>query len=126
MLLTGYVGGLKTLVGAGSLILNSASLLALTSQWIRREPTGVRGLDGNDGPVTACRILPRWRTLGVVSRLMPPAAGRRWLAEAASSLVEMDPGERAAAVRSYLRSAPRVMAMTWGREMARRTRRRAG
>lgn len=86
-----------------------------------------RGLDRAGGLVPE---LPgagwRWRALGVVARVMPRAAGRRWLAEAESSLFEMDPGQRAAGVRSYLRSAPRVVAMTWGREVARRTRRRAG
>jgi hypothetical protein len=64
--------------------------------------------------------------LGAVSRLMPRAAGRRWRAEAESALFEMDPGKRAAAVRNYLWSAPRVLVMSWGREVARRTRRRAG
>jgi hypothetical protein len=92
----------------------------------RRGPEGASGPDGDGRPLSAVAPARRWRALGAVSRLMPRAAGRRWLGEAESSLFEMDPGQRRAAVRSYLRSAPRVVAMTWGREVARRTRRRAG
>ncbi|HEY6312708.1 MAG TPA: hypothetical protein VIY52_18165 [Streptosporangiaceae bacterium] len=44
---------------------------------------------------------------------MPPAQGRRWLAEADSLLFEVAPSRRAKAVRSYLLSAPRLLAMMW-------------
>ena len=66
------------------------------------------------GRTRAVRYLPVLRQPGsgrpvlrAVARLMPPAAGRRWLAEANSLLFELAPGQRRQAVRSYLRSAPR-------------------
>jgi len=64
----------------------------------------------------------RSRTLAAVSRLMPAAAGRRWLAEAESLLAEVTAGRRAAAVRSYLLSAPRLAVMMWARQVLRRLR----
>jgi hypothetical protein len=84
----------------------------------RRTGSGVsaRGQDG-DGP--AGEAVHRWRTLAVVSRLMPRAAGRRWLAEAESLLAEVTAARRGAAVRSYLLSAPRLAAMMWTRQALR-------
>jgi hypothetical protein len=78
-----------------------------------------RGQDG-DGP--AGEAVHRWRALAVVSRLMPRAAGRRWLAEAESLLAEVTAARRGAAVRSYLLSAPRLAAMMWARQALRRLR----
>ena len=66
------------------------------------------------------------RTLSLVSRLMPASGGRRWLAEAESVLAEVADADRGAAVRSYLRSAPRVAVMMWAREILRRGPRRSG
>jgi hypothetical protein len=63
------------------------------------------------------------RTFAVVSRLMPASAGPRWLAEAESVLAEVPPARRAAAVRSYLRSAPRLAVTMWAREVLRWARR---
>lgn len=60
--------------------------------------------------------------LRVVARLMPPAAGRRWLAEADSSLFEAAAGRRGKVARSYLLSAPRLMLMMWAAELSRRSR----
>jgi hypothetical protein len=77
----------------------------------------VRGRDDADGPDG--EAVHRWRTLAVVSRLMPAAAGRRWLAEAESLLAEITPARRGAAVRSYLRSAPRLAVMMWARQALR-------
>jgi hypothetical protein len=54
---------------------------------------------------------------------MPPAAGRRWLAEAESLLFEIAVGQRGKAVRSYLFSAPRLLVMTWAGWLSRRARR---
>jgi len=64
----------------------------------------------------------RWRTLAIVSRLMPRQPGRRWLAEAESLLSEIPAFQRAAAIRSYLRSAPQLIVMMWAREVQRRAR----
>ena len=78
-----------------------------------------RGRD-DDGP--AGEAVRRWRTLAVVSRLMPASAGRRWLAEAESLLAEAAAARRGAAVRSYLLSAPRLAVTMWAREVLRRAR----
>ena len=51
---------------------------------------------------------------------MPRSAGRRWLAEAESLLAEVADAQRGAAVRSYLRSAPRLAVMMWARQVLRR------
>jgi hypothetical protein len=64
----------------------------------------------------------RWRTLVMVSRLMPGTAGRRWLAEAESLLSEIAAVRRSAAIRSYLLSAPKLLLMMWVQEVLRRTR----
>jgi hypothetical protein len=61
----------------------------------------------------------QWRTLLIVSTMMPRSAGRRWLAEAESLLSETDVARRGAAVRSYLRSAPRLTVMMWAHELLR-------
>jgi hypothetical protein len=79
-----------------------------------------RGGDGDDGPVG--EAVHRWRTLIVVSRLMPASAGRRWLAEAESLLAEVTTARHGATVRSYLLSAPRLAVMMWTREVLRRAR----
>lgn len=55
----------------------------------------------------------RWRVICAASRLMPPAAGSRWLAEARSFLAEVPLEYRRRAIRSYLVTAPRVIAVTW-------------
>jgi hypothetical protein len=71
----------------------------------------------------AGRRLVLWHrplTLALVSRLMPGSDGRRWLAEAESILAEIAPDRRGAAVRSYLRSAPRLAAAMWLRAVRRR------
>lgn len=86
-----------------------------------RKGSGVsgRGRD-DDGP--AGEAMYRWRTLTVMSRLMPASAGRRWLAEAESLLAEITAARRGAAVRSYLRAAPRLAVMMWARQVLRRLR----
>jgi hypothetical protein len=82
---------------------------------------GLAGRGRNDDG-TAGGAAHRWRTLAVVSRLMPASAGRRWLAEAESLLAEVTAARRGAAVRSYLLSAPRLAVMMWTREILRRAR----
>jgi hypothetical protein len=74
-------------------------------------------LRGDAGPAGPAPY--QWRTLRMVSRMMPASAGRRWLAEAESMLSEIAVARRDAAVRSYLRSAPRLMAMMWAHEVLR-------
>ena len=64
----------------------------------------------------------RWHALVMVSRMMPGTAGRRWLAEAESLLSEIAAARRGAAIRSYLRSAPRLVLMMWAQEVLRRVR----
>jgi hypothetical protein len=68
-----------------------------------------------DGPVGAPSY--QWRALVMVSRMMPPSAGRRWLAEAESLLSEIEAARRRAAIRSYLLSAPLLVATMWAREV---------
>jgi hypothetical protein len=50
---------------------------------------------------------------------MPAPSGQRWLAEAESLLSEIAAARRGAAVRSYLRSAPRLTVMMWAHEVLR-------
>jgi len=78
-----------------------------------------RGGRDDDGPAGTAH---QWRTLAMVSRLMPGPGGRRWLAEAESLLSEIAPAGRGAAIRSYLLSAPRLVVMMWARETRRRAR----
>ena len=88
-----------------------------------RGPSGTLGPKGDAGhaPMTAGER----PVLRAVARLMPRAAGRRWLAEAESLLFEMPAARRGRAVRSYLCSAPRLAGMMWARRLRRRTGRRA-
>jgi hypothetical protein len=58
------------------------------------------------------------RAMRLASRLMPPALGRRWLAEAESFLFEAGPEQRAAATRNYVCTAPYMIAAAWGGELA--------
>ena len=79
-----------------------------------------RGRDDDGGPVGGAA--PRWRTLVMLSRLMPRSAGQRWLAEAESLLSEVTAARRGAAIRSYLLSGPGLVVMMWVREVQRRAR----
>ncbi len=101
-----------------------SSIAAYAVQRIRSRRTGnglsVRGRDDDGGPDG--EAAHRWRTLVMMSRLMPRTAGRRWLAEAESLLAEVSAARRGPAVRSYLLSAPRLAAMMWARQALRRTR----
>ena len=77
---------------------------------------GGRARDGAESPgPTAYQS----RSLLMASRLMPGPAGDRWLAEAESLLSEIAAARRAAAVRSYLRTAPRLVILLWAREVLR-------
>jgi hypothetical protein len=81
------------------------------------------GLDHTAGQAPA--PTPGRPVLRAAARLMPRAAGRRWLAEAESLLFEMPARQRGKAVRSYLRSAPRLALMMWAHRLRSRTGRRA-
>ena len=98
--------------------------LRAKGRWVgfRRKGGGLsgRGRDDDDGPVG--EALHRWYALVMVSRLMPAAAGRRWLAEAESLLAEVTPARRGAALRSYLLSVPRLALMMWAHVVLRRAR----
>jgi hypothetical protein len=83
-------------------------------------PAG-RGLAGDAGHAPTAAGRPP--VLRAVSRLMPTAARRRWLAEAESVLFETASGQRAKVLRSYLRSAPRLVMLMWAGELSRRVRR---
>lgn len=89
---------------------------------VLRKGSGLSGHGRDDDGGTAGEAVHQWRTLAVVSRLMPASAGRRWLAEAESLLAEVTGARRGAAVRSYLLSAPRLAVMMWAREALRRAR----
>ncbi len=86
----------------------------------RSGPTGL-GLAGDAGHAPAAT--GRQPVLRAVSRLMPTEAGRRWLAEVESVLFETASGQRGQAVRSYLRSAPRLVVLMWVSKLSRRARR---
>ena len=75
--------------------------------------------DGGPAAVAAYR----WRSLVMVSRIMPGTSGRRWLAEAESLLSEIPAARRGTALRSYLLSAPRLVLMMWVQEALRGVRR---
>jgi hypothetical protein len=96
--------------------------LALRKGSGRGQDSGLSGHSRDDDDGSAVEAVHRSRTLAVVSRLMPAAAGRRWLAEAESLLAEVTADRRAAAVRSYLLSAPRLAVMMWARQVLRRLR----
>ena len=89
--LTDYSGGLGVLL-IGSFVVVDVTVLAI---YFAERPTGGRGPAGDGGPGPEVpKAVRRWRALSAASRLMPRAAGRRWLAEAESSLFEMAAGER--------------------------------
>jgi hypothetical protein len=75
---------------------------------------------GRDDAGPAAVATYRWRTLVMVSRIMPGTSGRRWLAEAESLLSEIAAARRGPAIRSYLLSAPRLILMMWVQAALRR------
>jgi hypothetical protein len=83
-------------------------------------PAG-RGLAGDAGHAPTAAGRPP--VLRAVSWLMPTEAGHRWLAEVESVLFDTASGQRAKALRSYLRSAPRLVVLMWAGELSRRVRR---
>jgi hypothetical protein len=89
-----------------------------------REGGGVgRGLAGDAGETPTGA--GRHPVLRAAARLMPPAPGSRWLAEADSLLSEVPAGRRGTFVRSYLLSVPRLVLMMWAAKLSRRPRPRS-
>jgi hypothetical protein len=115
--------------GSGRLLAWSESdsfLLPVRGRRTRGRQT--RGAAGHGLPDAAGRApvtTGRWLALRTVARLMPPAAGRRWLAEAESLLYEVAADRRGKAVRSYLLSAPRLVMLMWIAGLSRRGRPRS-
>jgi hypothetical protein len=62
----------------------------------------------------------------LAARMIPPAAGRRWLAEAESCLYEAGLEQRPVIGRNYRRTIPQVVAAAWAAELARGSRALAG
>jgi hypothetical protein len=58
----------------------------------------------------------------LMARLMPGAAGQEWVAEARSVLFDAAPEMRRVIARSYLLTAPQVLAGAWARALAGRLR----
>lgn len=111
-------------LAAGLVTAGYATFIVLNWPRGQQRPGGAAGLDqrddGDDG--TATPAADQWPALSLVARLMPSSAGRRWLAEANSLLSEVAPDRRGDAVRSYLRSAPRLVLTMWARRVSRRAR----
>lgn len=72
------------------------------------------------GPVAGAA----WQVMRAAAKLMPRAAGSRWLAEAASFLSEAPTAQRRRALRSYLAAVPPTVLASWAAHLARRTRTR--
>lgn len=60
------------------------------------------------------------RFMQLAALLMPPAAGRTWLAGADSFLAEAPPSLQRAAIGSYIVGAPQVIVVTWVAALTRR------
>jgi len=112
-----WVLGISLIIVFYAISMNSREGLRM-----RRGTSGTTGLGGRgrgagDRPDGVAAY--RWHGLVMVSRMMPGAAGRRWLAEAQSVLWEIADSRRAPAVRSYLLSGPRLAAVMWAHEALR-------
>ena len=77
---------------------------------------------GNDAASTGMAARAGWRAMQIVARLMPPAAGRRWLGEAESFLFEAPPRLRRDALASYVAGIPKVITLSWAAVLTRHRR----
>jgi hypothetical protein len=55
----------------------------------------------------------------MISRLMPPEAGKRWLDEADSILFEISLDQQKEITRNYIVTSPRVIATAWINDLSR-------
>lgn len=124
----GNVGSLVGLLVDGALGLGGV-FVADRISWRNRDPRGRvsvlrrRASDCGGVPVASGLMADAtWRAMCLAARLMPRAAGSRWLAEAGSFLFEAPPAQQPCALRNYLVTAPQVIAASWAGCLARRIR----
>lgn len=110
-------GGIATAVFAGRIPFRNWSPRGLSSVLMRRASSR-----GAVPAVSGLMAGADCRVMCAASKLMPQAAGSRWLAEAESFLFEVPVAQRHRAVRNYLITAPQVIAVSWAGHLARRTR----
>jgi len=121
--------GVATATAAAGVVAMVAAAATATAAAVadeRRIVSGIRNAVGGSLDLRGGRGLTCLRggtevlaVMRLAARIMPPAAGRRWLTEAESCLYETDPGQRPAIGRDYRRTAPRVVAAAWAAELAR-------
>jgi hypothetical protein len=128
-----YAGGMAALPVTAVILAivapSAAGLRVAVSGWVRdfrgSRSGGLWRASGHvaaawaDGSVTAG---VGWRTMLVAARLMPPASGQRWIAEAESFLAEAPPGLQRRAIASYLAGAAQVIVVSWAVAAARQAR----
>jgi hypothetical protein len=73
-------------------------------------------------PADATMAGARRKLMRIAAKLMPRAAGHRWLAEAESFLAEAHHQLRNGAINDYLASVPKVIMISWAGELVRRVR----
>jgi hypothetical protein len=117
-------GGVLGIVAGGVLGAVSTSIV-LRDRSIPRSfgPLIICAGDRDEGPAASSLTAGAPpRVMRVTSRLMSQATGRRWLEEAESYLFETADEHRSRAIRSYLLTAPQMIAMSWITALTRRTR----
>lgn len=99
---------------------------AVRNFWRVRSAVLIRRASSRDAvpPVSGLIAGAAWRVMCAAARLMPRAAGSRWLAEAASFLSEASPAQRRRALGSYLAAAPQTILVSWAGHLTRRARAR--
>jgi hypothetical protein len=107
---------------AGTVVVGVVGVADVIGEGISSRNRDLRGPLGATSAVSGLMAGAGWRTMRAAARLMPRAAGSRWLAEAESFLYEAPPIPRRGAIRSYLIGALQVIAVSWAGELARRTR----
>ena len=127
---TGLAGAALLFAGVSFLALGAAALIFLLTAVVRSANLAVgsrmRSKDNQrNGEKTTSLIEPVvtvGATLRIIARLMPAAAGRRWLAEANGVLFDVPAAQRPQFTRNYLTSAPAVIATAWSEDLSRRVR----
>ena len=133
----GYFGSVRGIVVSSFFVLGvGIGIMLILVFWpIARAAAGCRGgvygawralLSGAPCPPDVAVLAGAgWQVMRLAALLMPTAAGRRWLEEAASFLAEAPPELCRGTVGSYLAGAPQVIAISWSGELARLMRRAA-